>query len=288
MGEAQIYHLPVKRIILHNTLVIGVTKRETEPTIWPVVRYRHGVGEVGTNAVELPYPVPYRLVGEGFVVEQRLGHARLKLLAETPHARCRVGRCGAFAAFALPVFILKISEIEGRVGRKVRVVGYAKSLARPPAFGRNHHHTIFGAGAVEGSRRGSFQHRHLLNVVGVDRTQPVAPVGTVGGPGAKITPQRIVGVVNRYAVHHDKRVVLPRKGRLAPDADFGGSGGAGTHRGDVYPGHFPLQTTHKIRGSVHRNLFRIDRCRGITQRFRFALNTQCGYNHLVEILRFVF
>ena len=62
-----------------------------------------------------------------------------------------------------------------------------------------------GAAAVEGRGSGAFEHRHRLDVVGVDAGDAVAEVETAVGPGAAE-----VGIVQRHAVDDIERLVVTR------------------------------------------------------------------------------
>ncbi len=129
----------------------------------------------------------------------------------------------------IPVFIGRehIDPVDRVAEGDVAGIADAYGFAEFPFFGRDEDDARGGPVAIDGGCRSVLEHRHRLDVVGVDDAQRVAAAGNVA-------------VVHRHPVDDDKRVVGSRERRFAPDP-YPGPAARTAFRVDGNPGDLARQ-----------------------------------------------
>ena len=184
----------------------------------------------------------------------------------------------------LSVDVLEVGRGVDLVDDEIRGEGHRHRSVLPFAgLRRDDDGAVGGLRTVEGGRRGAFQHRDVLDVLGVDVARTVAVVDRIGARLASGGR----GVEHRHAVDHEQcPVVVEVDRRLAAQRHAHRTAAACVGFGHGEPRHLARKARHPVgrRGRRRKNVA-LDLRGGITQRFLLALHTQRRHDHVVDGLR---
>ena len=204
----------------HDVLVAHVGEGEADARLTIVHAHDGGVGGRETRAEETGGIVGDDEVGTLHTIEifQHVGAVGLwaPALVGIRHGIDAVLAVAAHAINLLGVVPFSQLGIEGQ-----RAVVLHAHLVLVGLLGGDEDDAVAGAAAVEGRGSGAFEHRHRLDVVGVDAGDAVAEVETAVGPGAAE-----VGIVQRHAVDDIERLVVAR--HLGVTTEYDARAAAGT------------------------------------------------------------
>src|SRR5262245_31130376 len=144
------------------------------------------------------------------------------------------------AAGTLSVLVLEIPHARWRVERETAGDIRADSSRRESTFlAREDDHAVGRARAVESSGIRSLEHRHRLDVLGVDIRNHAAVIATAPDAAAAR------GIRKRNSVQHEERLVAPRQRVLAANDDVDRAALRSRTR-DPNAGHLALDLLHAV------------------------------------------
>ncbi len=104
-------------------------------------------------------------------------------------------------------------------------------------LGIDDHCAIGSPHAVKCCGSTTFEHHHVVNIVGIDIEGAVGLVGKIG---------TAVRIVNGNTIHNKKRIVAAIDGGVASDTYRGGSSRRTRCRGDLHAGYFGIEAVYHV------------------------------------------
>ncbi len=159
-------------------------------------------------------------------------------------------------------------------GARLQAVGRREGHLRFAAatlLGRDDDDAVRGARTIYSRRRGILEHRHALDVVGVDQTEEIAGIA------------RDATALQWYAVEHDQRVVAGIERGTATDADGGTGCGRSAVGHDLHTGDLTVDQLFGRGDQALVKVLRLDR-RDRSREVAAACGTVTDDHHLIEVL----
>ena len=177
---------------------------------------------------------------------------------------------------------LELGHHEGREEGRVVAVGYRDALLA--RAGREHHHAVGGLRTVERGRRGTGQHRHVADVVGVERGDTVAR-------GVRRTHDRIRSRRSghrerrkRNAVEHVERVVVAVDRLRTAHHHLRLAAQTGRTRVDLHTGDTAREVVREAGVFGFEDLVRSDVLHVVRHGALGALDAECRHHHGLQLL----
>ena len=186
-----------------------------------------------------------------------------------------VERVGARAVVARAVFVLEVGPVAGALEREVRTERDAESLGRPAGLGGDDDGAVRCARPVEGRGCGAFEHRDVVDVLGIEVGGPVAVVDARVGVVVRRPAHGRHAARHGHAVDHEqRRVVVHVDGRFAAQRDAQRSAGTGRGVVEVKACHLARKGVEPVVRNGGRQVLVVHFRHGISQRLLFAGHTQ--------------
>ena len=154
---------------------------------------------------------------------------------------------------------------------------HCKFLFGTCLLGSDKDYTVRSAATVQGRCCRAFQYGHAFNIVRVDAGDTVAEVIT-----SVLSGTSVVTVVQRHTVYYIERLIVAGHLRATADDHSGRTGRTAGSLADNQSRNLSCQRVDDIGFFRFFKLFAFHLTDGITKRFPFPFDTQCGNNYFID------